>query len=542
MKTKRILDQLPALDRTVYPSKNAGTFRVYDERWVLSYSAPKGLKIPDLNELPPAQKEALLRTLAQRATKFNSGTIITDVAALKKFIKEVSQWEGLSEEGIDVNNLLTWFITSKANPEAKRNFRRLILDAMKLGYEAAFEDGVSTIAEQYESKRLRLHPDRFEGSRSLTEYERKQLYYQLARENKLGHIPDSVRVPTTITLVTGKRPSQLAHSKFKDFSMEEVSFGVGDHRTIIKYNVPVAKQKGQGFRTQFNAMPIVSSFEIWDDVEAMRAANTRRINQLLSVELTEEQTLELPLFLPYTDDEFVERFESAKETGVSLNEFLRSDRLHVRAYFISSRLIDLNNYVTIVSEFTGRPLRMNAKRFRHTLATNLILRGHSVDEIAEALDHSSRESVRSYVDNLPARAVKIGKQVDKTLGIIARSFNGITVENGGREINFFTKGGPENVGRCGLEPFCKENFPIACYECELFTPNPFGNHGAVQAYVEEELHKAIEQGDSRHIENWHTILLAVLERRYVADQQRLAMLEEAPEMMNLEYSREVSGE
>jgi hypothetical protein len=82
----------------------------------------------------------------------------------------------------------------------------LVLDAIELGYGAAFEEGVSTLAEQYKTNRIRLHPDRFEASRSFTESERKQLYYQMARESHLGRIPDSVRVTATLILITGKTP------------------------------------------------------------------------------------------------------------------------------------------------------------------------------------------------------------------------------------------------------------------------------------------------------------------------------------------------
>lgn len=535
MATTEEQSQWPVLDRTVYASKDGGTFDVYGKRWKLSSARPKGQIIPDFKEIPPEQKEALLRTLAQRATKYDAGTIKADISTLKAFIKKFKDTDDFVETGIDVENLITW-LASTTNDEAKRNFRTTLLEAISLGYGAAFEEGVSEVAKQFKTGRIRLHPDRFEGSRSLTESERKQLYYQLARESHLGHIPNSVRVPVTLIMITGKRPVQTAHSKFKDFSVEEVSLTEGDRRKVVIYNAPVAKQQGQGFRTMFNPMPLVSSFEIWEDLESIRAANKKRLSQIIGTELTEEQSLELPIFLFENDAPIVDRYNSAIQDGLDLDSFLRSDRLHPSPQSISFKLIDLNRYVTIISEFTGRPLRMNAKRFRHTLATNLALSGHSIDEIAYALDHASRWSSRTYVDNLPARAVKIGNQVEETLGVIAKTFLGKTVENPDQVINLFTKNGPQNIGECGLDVFCNENYPIACYECELFNPNPFGNHAAVQDYVETKLQEAKDGGNSRHIENWHTILLAVLERRYVADQQRIQILEEAPQVLCLKHN------
>jgi integrase len=528
------LSQLPVLERTVYASKSAGTFDVYAQRWVLSYSEPKGVLIPNFKEWPPEQKEALLRVLAERASKYQGHTIQTDISNLKSFARKFADSDDFSEYGIDVENLLTWFATG-LNDESKRNIRRLVLDAIELGYGAAFEEGVSTLAEQYKTNRIRLHPDRFEASRSFTESERKQLYYQMARESHLGRIPDSVRVTATLILITGKRPIQTAHSKFLDFSVEDISLGEGDQRKVVVYTVPVAKQKGQQFRTKFNSMPIVSSFEIWDNLEAMRAAHTERLQQLLSIQLTDEQSLLLPIYIPVDDEDIIQRFNEAERSGLSLYDFLRSDRLHISANWVSTRIQKLNDYLTIVSEFTSRPLKINAKRFRHTRATNLALSGESIDTIADTLDHSVRGSARKYVDNLPARAVQIGSRVEDTLGVIAKSFSGVYVENANQVIKLYTKNGAHNVGVCGMESFCSENYPIACYECELFNPNPFGNHAAVQEYVEAQIQEAKGNGDSRLIENWHTILLAVLERRYVADQQRLQMLNKTPETLSFKY-------
>jgi len=531
--TTELRNQSPALDRTVYVSKNAGTFDLYHRRWVLSNTTPQGVIIPNFSEFPTGQKEALLRTLAERATKYEEGTVRADIQSISAFARKFKEAEDFSEVGIDVENWIVW-LTSQAKDESKRNLRTLVLNAIDLGYGFAFEEGISTLAKNFRSNRIRLHPDRFEGSRSFTESERKQLYYRLAREFHLGRIPNWVRVPTIAILITGKRPVQLAHSKFMDFSVDEISVAKKDSRKIIVYNAPVAKQKGQRFRTKFNTMPIVSSFELWDDLEAKRAENRERISQLLDIELNEEQSLLLPVFLPASDEEILQRIHLAENHGLDLDEFLASDRLHTTGQRISDLVGSINAYVTVLSEFTGRPLKINPKRFRHTLATNLALSGYSIDEIAEALDHSSRESSKVYVDNLPARAVKIGTQVEETLGFIAKSFSGTTVENSDRVIKLYTKNGTHNVGICGMEAFCNENYPIACYECELFNPNPFGNHAAVQEYVEAKLQEAKLEGDQRHIENWHTILLAVLERRYVADQQRLQILEDKPEILALE--------
>lgn len=532
-------DQAPhfpdSLERNVYASKEAGTFNVYAPRWVLSYTRPRGIIIPSFDEWPSAQKEALLRTLAERATKYQESTLRIEFAALRAFTHHLKDFEDFSESGINVENFIRWLASDYVD-EQKNNIKRLILNAHELGYERAFDEDLFAVAKEFSGKRTRFHPDRFESSRSFTDSERKQLFYQLARESHLGNIPSTLRILATLTLVTGKRPGQLANSKFMDFSREEIALVRNDKRNVIIYNTPVAKQRGQTFRSKFNSTPISSSFDVWNDLEKQRAAHIDRINRNLGIELTDEQSLLLPLVLPHREEYLIQRFTEGNHRDYqNLEEFLRSDSLHVNSEVVTRYIINLNGYVTVLSDHTGRPLKINARRFRHTRATNLAINGASIEEIADALDHADNRSSRAYVDNLPSRAVKIGSQVEETLGLLAKKFAGLHVEDSDQVINLYTKNGAHNVGICGMESFCKENYPIACYECQLFNPNPFGNHAAVQDYVETKLEEAKKIGDSRLIENWSTILLAVLERRYHADKQRIQMLNEAPETLSLEH-------
>jgi integrase len=522
-----------SIERNVYASKEAGTFNVYAPRWVLSNTRPRGIKIPNFDKWPSAQREALLRTMAERATKHQEATIKIEFATLKAFADHAKDSEEFSESGIDVESFILWAASDYAT-EQKSLIKRLISNAQELGYEGAFDEDLFAVAKEFSGKRTRFHPDRFESSRSFTDSERKQLFYQLARESHLGNIPGTLRMLATLTLVTGKRPVQLANSKFMDFSREEISLGRNDKRDVIIYNAPVAKQRGQTFRSKFNITPISSSFDLWNDLERQRAAQIERINRLLGIELNEEQSLLLPIVLPQRDQHLIQRVTEGRHLyDRDLEEFLRSNYLHVNPEVVTKYITGLDRFVTVLSDHTGRPLKINAKRFRHTRATNLALNGASIEEIADALDHADNRSSRAYVDNLPIRAVKIGSQVEETLGVLAKKFAGLHIEDSDQVINLYTKNGAHNVGVCGMESFCKENYPIACYECQLFNANPFGNHAAVQEHVETKLEEAKKIGDSRLIENWNTILLAVLERRYQADKQRIQILNETPEILSL---------
>lgn len=532
------VNQIPELERTAYSSKEAGIFEIYSNRWFVDPTKPKGLLIPSFEDWPSVQKEALLRTVAQRATKLSGDTIRGDFAALKK-IRSIADSEDFSIDGIDTTLMLEFFNDKSINVEIKNKLKALLLEAWELGYEGAFEESVKTIYDQFKGKRLRLNPERFERTRSLTDSERKLVYYQVARAKYLGEFTDKEYLFITVILITGKRPVQLADSKFKDFTLENYSLGKENERPVVIYNAPVAKQAGQKKRTKFNKMPIVTNFEVWETLSRVRQQAIKSFYDLLGITLTEQQSLELPVFATTSgscigSDHFRSKFETTEQQKLSLDEMLESTRLHPNGGDVSLQLANQLRKITVYSQYTGERLILNAKRFRHTRLTHMAYSGSTIPEIADAADHANLRSASEYVDNLPARAVKIGSQVEPTLGVLAKLFAGHEVKNSDKIINMYTKSGPDDVGRCGLDAFCKENFPVACYECELFTPNPFGNHAAVQEYVESELEKAQALGVEQLVQNWLVILIAVLERRILADQQRIKLLKESPEILKIE--------
>lgn len=141
------------ISRTIYASHEAGTFDIYSDRWVLLPNQPSGQKIPDLSELPPVQKEAILRSLAIRATKLQAATIEGDIYALKKFLKQAEEFEYFYDDGIDVEALLIYFDTgNNANryvSETKNKIKILIEQAFELGYSEAFEEGVLSVCQHF---------------------------------------------------------------------------------------------------------------------------------------------------------------------------------------------------------------------------------------------------------------------------------------------------------------------------------------------------------------------------------------------------------
>ena len=76
---------------------------------------------------------------------------------------------------------------------------------------------------------------------------------------------------------------------------------------------------------------------------------------------------------------------------------------------ISNRLKEILGSMEVVSERTGRLLKINAQRFRYTLGTRMAMEGHPPAVLAEILDHTDTQNIDVYVANHP----KISKFIDE---------------------------------------------------------------------------------------------------------------------------------
>ncbi|MDX7677822.1 tyrosine-type recombinase/integrase [Aeromonas caviae] len=328
----------------------------------------------------------------------------------------------------------------------------------------------------------------------------------------------------------------MANTKLCDFKNGFINID-GTPKKVILYNCPIAKQKFQTFRVEFNEIPLSWELDFDKDISAVADRSITLTEKLLGP-LTLEQKKHVPLFC-------IERPTQVLRSEISrhsINTVLDGKILHNRAG-VEARInnaFEDNSIFSISSERTGKILHLTARRLRHTHATKLAISGASIAEVANSLDHASYKAAMAYVNALPVLAIKIGEHLETTLSALAKRFdkNQVISVDTEKVIKLYTKHKSHDVGLCGKEVFCTEDYPIACYECELFIPSPFGNHKAVLNYVEDRIKEACEFGDFRGVENWRTIQIAVLERKFMADQVRLKMLSEHPEIKGLPYEGE----
>ncbi|WP_439503493.1 tyrosine-type recombinase/integrase [Methylophaga sp.] len=526
---KKIRD-IPIREREFYPTRDGLQFDIYSSRWQLSINS--SLDVGWLSShLPSHQEEAIRRTLASRAEILTHNTINTSMGSFKKFCLS---FVDNSDEGVNIDSILSLF-ASDVSKSIKSDTKVLLIETLKNGYEDAFEAGIESFLKQIiiGDRGSRFNAEKSESTRALTEYERKQFMYQLIRARYAGLLRPKEYLALILLFITGKRPIQLANTKICDFKTELIQIGTST-REITVYRCPVAKQKSYSFRTEFNEIPLSPELGIESDIENVALESISNAKRILG-DITPEQQQLVPLFC--ISHMTAIRQEKIKTIGV--NKALNENFLHTERgiSLLINHILRRREVFAILSERTGKVLNIYPRRLRHTHATRLALSGASIAEVANSLDHASYKAAMVYVNSLPALAIKIGEQLETTLSALAKRFdkNQEIKVNPEKVIKLYTKHGSHDVGMCGKETFCTDDYPIACYECELFVPNPFGNHKAVLDYVEKKLAESKDFGDLRGLENWRTILIAVLERKFMADQVKLQMLNEIPTMNKLTH-------
>lgn len=298
-----------------------------------------------------------------------------------------------------------------------------------------------------------------------------------------------------IIVMTGRRPVQVSALKIKDIAKARGKYVI---------NVPRAKQRGAGWRSGFKAYVIVK--DLWRMLIKQASAVKRYFSNITGQKkLPPNVWRELPLF-PVKVENITYDQLAAKLSG---------DFLHLPTQHIKEMMNVVGDTLSIVSERTGIPMRLNSRRFRYTLGTNLAREGKGVYVIAEALDHSDLQNAGVYVKSMPDIVKRIDKAVALQLGPIAQAFKGVLITSEsearrGTDPSSRISNGEGNVGSCGSYGFCGALAPIACYTCSHFQPWLNGPHEEVLARLIEDRDRIADQtGDYKIASVNDRLILAV---------------------------------
>lgn len=278
---------------------------------------------------------------------------------------------------------------------------------------------------------------------------------------------------------SGRRPYQLGNLKIKDL------IRLPDGNGFFKYfvNVPRLKQPTRGFRKLFRKVQITE--EIWELLQLQKSCVIAEFANQINMSLPELVIDELPLY-------FNKRRLSKISTLVELQTLTSSDYLHMLRGQMQSIVENTFNAGEIISERTGKPLKITAKRFRYTLGTRAAREGYGVKVIAELLDHSDDQNADVYTVNVPEHAAHIDFVIGNHIAPYAKAFAGILVQDKrhapggcvpGSDVRDFTG---NSTGTCGHGGVCGAGVPVPCYTCHHFQAWLDGPHELIYAQLVKE--------------------------------------------------------
>lgn len=271
---------------------------------------------------------------------------------------------------------------------------------------------------------------------------------------------------------TGSRPIQLTSTRLLDLS--EARNEQGEQFYFI--SIPRGKQSGLGFRSRFCRRAITEEMYTILKVQAAYVIATTKVNWRFKP--SEEMLEQLPLFPNW-------RTMRDVNNGAELLAVLNTDRLHLQSFRVSDILKHVTEALGIISERTGKPLSLNARRFRYTVGTRAAREGYGPMVIAELLDHSDTQNVGVYAKNVPEHAAMIDQAVATQLAPFAQAFAGVIVSSKGVAVrgddpsSDIRSVSGRGTGTCGCFGFCSAGVPIPCYTCIHFQPWLDGPHQEV---------------------------------------------------------------
>ncbi len=170
----------------------------------------------------------------------------------------------------------------------------------------------------------------------------------------------------------------------------------------------------------------------------------------------------------------------------------------------------------IISPRTQLRMRMNARRFRFSIATHMAEEGASLFHIAEVLDHADTQNVRVYVETASSIADPVALATDGALAPLVRRFQGRIIDSdehlpaAGHSDRMVPAAVPHlgiphldvgGIGLCGRDAdrdgLCQLFPPLSCYLCPSFAALRAGPHRQMLESIDEFLRSHEHRSDRR---------------------------------------------
>ncbi|MEE7494650.1 site-specific integrase [Methylobacterium oryzae] len=299
----------------------------------------------------------------------------------------------------------------------------------------------------------------------LVDLEITALLNALNAQRRKNSLPLDCSAALWLCVALGCNPFQMTLLRERD--IEIISEG---NNRFINLRVPRVKKRHDAPRTAFKTRKLTS--EIGDVVLNLIAENRQR--EALQGRTTGPDT---PIFLRRT-------------MRSHLEETMADYAWHMYPSEFTALVGDGVSRLGVISARTGEPLKVTTRRLRYTFATRLVREGASMEEVAEALDHTDLQNVRVYFDIKSDIVKSLDRAMALKLGPVAQAFLGNVVPNeadaerGGDPASRVmavdrATGRPAGLGTCGEHSYCNLLAPIACYTCGQFQPWMDGPHDKI---------------------------------------------------------------
>lgn len=347
----------------------------------------------------------------------------------------------------------------QAAPEMGAYFRWLYRDMARLGYSGCTAAKLEQIEQLRISKRETLSPvlnwDPEAGALTTAELEflRRNLLPPMHGETDTAHF---ARVMLRTLCALGRRPNQLL-----GVAADGVARHKADERLPAVIRVP-------GSKAQRNDPP--RPYDLPDDLfdDLMRFARRPRIREA-------QAHFGLFFVTPITSQTRVVGPKGVGNCTVRLHDWIAK--------------------VGIISPRTGKPMHVTPTRLRHTVATQLVRKGWSKEDIQEFLEHLSDSSVLAYIDAVGNDLAPALERSDRALGglftTLTNTFQGkIVTRPAGRVEKPILVPSASNkaiIGQCGLTGNCAKSPFAACLGgCAHFLFFRDADVAAARAYIHGE--------------------------------------------------------
>lgn len=203
---------------------------------------------------------------------------------------------------------------------------------------------------------------------------------------------------TILVAYSGRRPMQISQLEAGDL----LAFN-GEYFL----NIPRIKQRN-GYRKEFRKLQIPE--KLFTQLTYLVEAVSSLVSETLKVDLSEKQKRKLPIFIntyPF------------KKGCVDLN-MVESGGLKLAPYAITLKIRNTIN--RSINEYQAYLGSINSRRFRYSLGTKVAQLGYSPSLIANILDHSSINSVMSYIKNTAENGKRINEAVNELMKPLANKF------------------------------------------------------------------------------------------------------------------------